>query len=210
MIRIIIADDHAIVRKGLIQLIQENVPQASIDEVNSAEMLINKVLKNDYHLIISDLSMPGRTGLDALNEIKAQKPHMPFLLLSIHPEEQYAIRALKAGASGYLTKDAAPNELALAINQVLAGKRYISQKIAEKLVTLLDHEVSSKPLHETLSNREFEVFKHLAKGKSVSEIAEQYFLSANTISTYKARILEKMNFKSNADITRYALENNLI
>jgi two-component system invasion response regulator UvrY len=209
MKRILIADDHTVVRRGLKQILLEAFPFAEIEEVADAEELFKKILKHKWDVVISDISMPGRSGLEVLQQIKLDQPKLPVLILSVHPEDQYALRVLKAGASGYLNKDSAPEELVKAVNQVLLGKKYITATIAEKLASNLDQD-SAKQLHELLSDREFEVFKLLASGKSVSLIAEQFSLNVSTISTYRARIMEKMNFKCNADLTLYAIENKLI
>lgn len=207
MLRILIADDHTVVRKGLRQILLDEFPTAEIEEVGDAEALIQKVMTAEWDVVMSDLSMPGRSGLDAMQQIKISHPHLPVLILSIHPEEQYALRALKSGASGYLSKDTAPDELVKAVQRVLLGKKYIPQGIAEKLAAFSSDIVSP---HESLSDREFEVMKLLANGKSVSEIADMLSLSATTLSTYRTRIMSKMNLKSNADLTRYAIENKLI
>jgi two-component system invasion response regulator UvrY len=209
MIRILIADDHSIVRKGLRQILLEGFPNAIIEEVPDAEEMIRKIMQGEWSVVISDLSMPGRNGLEALQQIKQINPKLPVLILSIHPEEQYALRVLKAGASGYLSKDMAPDELVNAVHRVMLGKKYITASIAEKLASQLDQD-SIKSLHETLSDREFSVLKMLATGKSVSEIAETLFLSVTTVSTYRSRILAKMNLKSNADLTLYSIEHKLI
>ncbi len=209
MIRILIADDHSVVRKGLRQILLEGFPNAIIEEVPDAEEMIRKIMQNEWSVVISDLSMPGRSGLEALQQIKQINSKLPVLILSIHPEEQYALRVLKAGASGYLSKDMAPDELVNAVHRVMLGKKYITASIAEKLASQLDHD-SIKSLHETLSDREFSVLKMLATGKSVSEIAESLFLSVTTVSTYRSRILAKMNLKSNADLTLYSIEHKLI
>lgn len=209
MIRILIADDHTIVRRGLKQILLEEFPFAFIEEVGDAEELIKKVMNEEWSVVISDLSMPGRSGLESLQQIKQYHPKLPVLILSIHPEEHYAIRVLKAGASGYLNKDLAPEELVKAVNCVLAGKRYITSSIAEKLASSLDFN-SEKVPHEFLSDREFEVLKLIAAGKSVSDIAEQFSLSVTTVSTYRARIMSKMNLKTNADLTLYAIEHDLL
>jgi len=209
MIRIFIADDHSIVRFGLKQVLLNEFPSAHIEEAADAETLLKKVMKHECDLVITDLSMPGRSGLDALQQIKLSYPKLPVLVLSAQPEEQVAVRVLKAGASGYLNKDAPPEELIKAVRTVLLGKRYITASIADQLLTSLDKD-TDKPLHELLSTREFEVMKRIASGKSVSDIAEQMSLSVTTISTYRARIMEKMNIKSNAQITIYAIENKLI
>ncbi len=207
--KVLIADDHAIVRKGLKQIIHEEYPQALIEEASNAEELIHKTMLDTWDVIITDLSMPGRSGLDALRQIRESFPKLPVLVLSMHPEDQYAIRVLKAGASGYINKDSAQEELIVAMNKVLNGKKYISSRVAEQMAEAIDDN-SNKAPHETLSDREFDVLKMLASGKAVSEIADMLSLSSTTISTYRARILEKMKMKSNADITRYALENQLI
>lgn len=209
MIRILVADDHIVVRRGLKMILLEGFPGAHIEEVGDAEDLIKQVMKADWDVVISDLSMPGRSGLDALIQIKPMRPNLPILILSIHPEEQYAIRVLKAGASGYLSKDMAPDELVNAVQKVMLGKKYITPSIAEKLASVFDQDQTKLP-HETLSDREFDVLKMLATGKSVSEIAETLFLSVTTVSTYRARIITKMNLKNNAELTLYAIENKLI
>ncbi len=209
MLRIIIADDHSVVRKGIRQILVEEFPDAVIEEVPDAAMLINKVIQEEWDLVISDLSMPGRSGLEALPQIKQIRPYLPVLIMSIHSEDQYAVRVLKAGASGYLSKDLAPEELINAIHKVLSGKRYITEIVAEKLATVFSKD-ESKPVHELLSDREFSVLKMLAAGQSVTNIAEKMSLSINTISTYRSRILLKMNLKNNTEITLYALEHKLI
>jgi two-component system, NarL family, invasion response regulator UvrY len=209
MYRFLIADDHTVVRKGLKQILLEAYPSAWIEEVVDAEKLFNKVMEEEWDVVISDISMPGRSGLEVLQQIRQTKPKLPILILSVHPEDQYAIRVLKAGASGYLNKDSAPEELVKAVNRVLLGKKYITSSIAERLATTLDLD-GDKMLHEYLSDREFEVLKLLASGKSVSDIAQQLSLSVTTVSTYRARIMAKMNLKTNADLTLYAVENKLL
>ena len=209
MLKILIADDHTVVRKGLRQILLDEFPTAAIEEVADAEALINKVMTAQWDVVVSDLSMPGRSGLDALQQIKLSHPNLPVLILSIHSEEQYALRALKSGASGYLSKDTAPDELVKAVQRVLLGKKYIPQGIAEKLASTFSSDTVLSP-HESLSDREFDVMKLLANGKSVSEIADILSLSVNTLSTYRTRIMAKMNLKSNSDLTKYAIENKLI
>ncbi|MDB5222839.1 MAG: response regulator transcription factor [Chitinophagaceae bacterium] len=209
MIRILIADDHAIVRKGLKQLLLEEYPSAIIGEAGDAEELIKKALTAEWDVVVCDINMPGRSGLDALKQIKQTSPKLPVLIMSMYPEEQYAIRVLKAGASGYLSKDAIHDELIKAIETVLRGKKFITFHVAEKLLEVFDTG-SNKPPHELLSDREFDVFKLLAEGKTISEIADRLSLSPTTVSTYRFRILEKMNMKTNAELTRYSLENNLL
>ncbi len=209
MLRVLIADDHTVVRRGLKQILLEGFPLAEVEEVADAEELVKKIIQSTWDLVISDLSMPGRSGLEALQQIKQIQPKLPVLILSIHPEEQYAIRVLRAGASGYLSKDMAPDELVIAVQKVLMGKKYITDTIAEKLASVLDQDASKAP-HEILSDREFSVLKLLASGKSVSEIADSMFLSVTTVSTYRTRIMTKMNMKNNADLTLYAIENKLL
>ncbi len=207
--KVIIADDHSIVRKGLKQILLEEYPFATVGEASNAEELIKLAMSDTWDVVITDLSMPGRSGLDALRQIREAFPKLPVLVLSMHPEDQYAIRVLKAGASGYLNKDTAQDELIQAMRKVLIGKKYISAKVAEQMADVLEGN-SDAALHESLSDREFDVLKMLAAGKSVSEIAASLSLSSTTVSTYRSRILEKMKMKSNADLTRYALENKLI
>ena len=209
MIRILVADDHTVVRRGLRQILLEGFPGALVEEVGDAEDLIKNVVKSEWDVVISDLSMPGRSGLDALQQIKQLHPNLPVLILSIHPEDQYALRVLKAGASGYLSKDMAPDELVNAVKKVMLGKKYITASVAEKLAATLDQD-HNKPLHEYLSDREFNVLKMLAAGRSVSEIAESLFLSVTTVSTYRSRIMAKMNLKNNAELTLYSMEHKLL
>ncbi|MEQ1553088.1 MAG: response regulator transcription factor [Ferruginibacter sp.] len=209
MIKILVADDHIVVRRGLKMILLDGFPGATIEEVGDAEDMLKEVIKSEWDVVISDLSMPGRSGLDVLPQIKQLRPNMPVLILSIHSEEQYALRVLKAGASGYLSKDLAPDELVAAVQKVMLGKKYITASIAEKLAAGIDDDVT-KTLHSTLSDREFDVLKMLATGKTVSEIGEALFLSVTTISTYRSRILSKLNIKNNAELTLYAIENKLM
>lgn len=209
MIRILIADDHTVVRKGLRQILAEEFTDAEIEDVPDAEELLKKLLRGKWDVVISDLSMPGKSGLEALQYIRQHYPGLPVLILSIHPEEQYAIRVLKAGAAGYLSKDTAPEELVNAVKRVLMGKKYITVTMAEKIADAFNRGGDRKP-HEILSDREFDVFKMIAAGKAVSEIADVLSLSVTTVSTYRARIMAKMNMKSNANLTLYAIENNLL
>lgn len=208
MIRILIADDHAIVRRGLRQLLLEQYPTAIIGETGDAEDLIAKVLEQQWDVVICDMSMPGRSGLDALQQIKEVTPKLPVLIMSMYPEDQYALRVLKAGAYGYLGKETIHDDLIKAIETVRMGRKFITSSIAEKLVNALDTDSDRLP-HEDLSDREFHVFKMLAAGKSISDIASKLSLSTTTVSTYRSRILTKMHMRSNAELTRYALENNL-
>ena len=208
MMRILIADDHSVVRAGLKQILLEAFKTAEIQEVTDAEELVKEALKGKWDVVITDLSMPGRSGLDALHQIKQQEPRLPVLILSIHPEEQYAIRVLKAGAAGYLSKDMASEELVSAVHRVLLGKKYISPSVAEKLAATLDLDDDKLP-HEYLSDREFDVLKLIASGKSITEIATLLSLSPTTISTYRTRILSKLNMRNNADLILYSLEHKL-
>ena len=208
--KILIADDHAIVRKGLKQLLLEEYPSAKIEEVADGESLIAKVINEKWGVVICDLDMPGRSGLDIMRQIKEIAPKLPVLIVSIYPEDQYAVRVLKAGAAGYVSKDAATEELAEAVRRVLQGRKYISPSMAEIIAEDMGGPNSDKAPHEFLSDREFEVFKLIASGKSVSEIAEKLSLSSATVSTHRARILIKMNMKTNPELTRYALDNKLI
>lgn len=210
MLRILIADDHTIVQAGLRQILLDEFPGAHVEVVSDAGSLLKKVFNDSWSVIISDLSMPGQSGLDALAQIRQHYPKLPVLILSIHPEEQYALRVLKAGASGYLNKSLAAEELVTAVNRVLQGRKYITAAVAERLADKLDSSAANGPAHEGLSDREYNVFKLIASGKPVSEIAEMLSLGVTTVSTYRARILEKMNLKTNAELTRYAIENQLI
>lgn len=205
---IIVADDHAIVRRGIKQIILDEFPFAEIKEVSDGEELVREVLFNKYDIVIADISMPGRSGLEAVAQIKEHCPQLPVLILSMYPEEQYAVRALKAGASGYLKKDMAPEELVKAMYTVIKGKKYITASVAEKLASLLDRDGEKLP-HELLSDRELEVFKQVAKGRSIIEISNKLSVSPSTISTYRTRILSKMGLESNADLTQYMIQNGL-
>ena len=209
MIRILIADDHAIVREGLKQIVAETSDMLVADEAGSGQEVIDKVGRNDYDVIVLDISMPGGNGVDVLKQIKSQRHKTSILILSMHSEEQYAVRVLKAGASGYLTKESAPNELIAAIRKVSGGGKYISASLAEKLAFNLEIN-SEQPRHENLSDREFQVMCMIASGKTVTDIAEELCLSVKTISTYRARVLEKMRMKNNSELTKYALQNQLV
>lgn len=207
MIKILIADDHSIVRKGLTQIV-EDVPDMLVSgEAASGQEILQKIRKYDYDVVVLDISLPGMTGLDVLKQIKVKKSNLSVLMLSIHPEEQYAVRALKAGASGYLTKDRAPDELIAAIRKAYDGSKYVSSSLAEKLA--LDLETGRLP-HEGLSDREFQVMCMIAKGKAIKDIGEELYLSPKTVSTYRSRLLVKMKIKNNEELTRYALNNRLI
>ncbi len=209
MLRILIADDHEIVRKGLGKVITEALQPIKIDEASNGQEAVGKVLKSEYDLAVLDLKMPGKSGLDVLKEIKQHWPKLPVLILSMHPEEQFAIRAIRAGASGYLTKECAGDELVLAIRKALKGERYISGSLAQILAGELDSD-SDKPLHEVLSDREYQVMLMVASGKPVGAIAKELCLSVKTISSYRTNILLKTRMKNNAEITHYAIQNKLV
>lgn len=209
MLNILIADDHAVVRKGLKQILLEEYPSARIGEAADAETLVAQVINETWDIVICDMNMPGRSGLDALSQLKQVAPNIPVLIMSMYPEDQYALRVLKAGAAGYLGKDSIHDEIIRAVQTVLLGKKFITPSVAEKLANAYRDDTGQQP-HELLSDREFDVFKLLAAGKSVSEIATQLSLSSTTVSTYRARIIEKMNLRSNAALTRYAIEKKII
>lgn len=209
MLSILLADDHEVVRKGLIQILAGSIPGISVDEAEDGRKALGMALGKRYSLVLLDISMPGRGGLEVLKEIRSRCSGVPVLVLSMHPEEDYALRAIRAGASGYVTKDTASEELVHAVRKVLGGGRYMSASLAEKLVFETDGD-AGRPTHERLSDREFQVMRMIASGKTVTEIAEELSLSAKTISTYRARILEKMRARNNAELTRYAFENRLV
>ena len=209
MLKILIADDHAIVRQGLKQIVTETRDMIVAGEASNGQELLDKIKENDYDVVVLDITMPGRNGIDVLKQLRSERPELPILMLSIHPEEQYALRALKAGASGYLTKESAPDELVVAIRKVSQGGKYISSSLAEKLAFELEAGHKQAP-HETLSDREYQVMCMIASGKTVMEIAQEIMLSEKTISTYRSRILEKMNMKNNAELTYYAIKNQLV
>jgi two-component system invasion response regulator UvrY len=207
---ILIADDHAIVRKGIRQLLLEEYPLATIEETGDGNSLVAKASAEKWDVVICDLDLPGRSGLDAMLQIKEIAPKLPVLIMSIYPEEQYAKRLLKAGAAGYVSKDAATEELAKAVRMVLQGRKYVSPAVAELIAEDMGQGKADKTPHEALSNREFEIFKMIASGRSVSEIADKLSLSSTTVSTHRARILAKMCMKTNSELIRYALDNKLI
>ena len=209
MIKILIADDHAIVREGLKQIVADTSDMIVTAEASDGHEVLALLSKNNYDVVVLDMAMPGLTGLDILKQIKRETPKLPVLILSVHPEEQYAVRSLKAGASGYLTKESAPDELITAIRKVSMGGKYIPSSLAEKLAFELEVD-AEKPPHKTLSDREFQVMCMIAKGRTIKNIAEELFLSPKTVSTYRSRILEKMKMKSNEELTHYAINNHLI
>lgn len=208
-INILIADDHPIVREGFKQVLSETTDMVVAGEASNGQEVLNLIRKNKYDVVLLDISMPGRSGLEILKELRSEHPKLPILIVSIYPEEQYAVRAFRAGASGYLTKASAPHELIEAIRKVSKGGRYVSSSLAEELTYYLDVDATRAP-HETLSDREYQVMLLIASGKTVSGIAEELCLSVKTISTYRTHILKKMNLKNNAEITLYAVQNKLI
>ena len=209
MIKILVADDHAIVRKGLKQIVADTPDIIVAGEAADGQDVLEQVREKECDLILLDISMPGRGGIDTLKQLKIEKPGLPVLMLSMFPEEQYAIRALKAGASGYLTKESAPEELIQAIRKVSRGGRYISESLSESLASHVTADFE-KPIQETLSDREYQVMLMIASGKTVTEIADELSLSVKTISTNRVRALRKMGMKNNAEITHYAMKHGLV
>ena len=209
MLRILVADDHEVVRKGLVKVLAETLQPIKIDEAGNGQEAMSKVWKSEYDLVVLDIKMPGKSGLDVLKEIKQHKPKLPVVILSMLPEEQFAIRAIRAGASGYLTKECAGDELVHAIRKALNGERYISGSLAQILAGELDTD-QEKPPHEILSDREYQVMVMIASGKPVGAIAKELCLSVKTISSYRTNILLKTRMKNNAEITHYAIQNNLV
>ncbi|MBN1840740.1 MAG: response regulator transcription factor [Deltaproteobacteria bacterium] len=209
MIKILIADDHAIVRQGLKQIFEGNPDMVMADEASNGQEVLDKVWKNDYDMVLLDISMPGTRGLDILKQLRTQRPGLPVLILTMHSEEQYAVRALRAGASGYLTKESLPDELITAVRKVSRGGRYVSASLAEKLAFDLERD-AEKPLHEKLSDREYEVMRMIASGKTLKEIAEELCLSIKTISTHRSRILKKMKMRNNAELMHYVIKHGLV
>jgi DNA-binding NarL/FixJ family response regulator len=208
MIRVLIVDDHAIVRRGLRELLSDQFPAAKFGEAADAAQALERLQERDWDVVLLDITLPGKSGLDLLKELKSARPKLPVLVLSAHPEDQFAIRALKAGAEGYLTKETAPEELVNATRKVLAGGRYVSPALGEKLAFRVSKDVTGAP-HERLSDREYQVMCHIAAGKSLREIAVELSLSPKTVSTYRTRILEKLGVKNSAAIVRYAMRNGL-
>lgn len=206
MMKFLIADDHAIVRKGLAHLLRKEFPTAENTEVTNSAEVFQQLSKQIWDLILLDISMPGKNGIEVLKQIRANGIKAPILMISMHSDEPYGLRALKAGASGFLYKENATEELLAAIHKVLSGKKYISASVAEKLAEYL----GTKQGHELLSDREMQVLQHIASGKTTSETAREISLSVNTIRTYRTRILERLDLKNSAELTKYALNNNLI
>jgi len=209
MMKILIADDHPIVRRGLKQILAEEPDLAVAGEARSSQEVMELVRKQDWNAVILDITMPGRGGLETLREIRKERPKLPVLILSMHSEDQYGVRALKAGAAGYMTKESAPEKLVQALRKIMKGDKYISPTLAEKLVLDLERGTPNS-LHETLSDREHQVMSMIASGKTVSEIGKDLFLSVKTISTYRSRVLKKMKMKNNAELTHYAIRNRLV
>jgi len=207
--KILIIDDHAMVRKGLRHCLADEFHRAEFGEARNAQEALARVWKDKWDVVVLDITLPGRGGLEVLGELKKARPKLPVLVLSMHPEDQFAVRVLKAGASGYMTKESAAEELVGAVKKVLAGGRYVSPSLAEKMAAAMTLDFR-KPPHERLSNREFQVLRLIASGLRVSDIARELCLSVHTISTHRARLLEKMGLATNASLTRYALENHLV
>jgi len=209
MINVVIADDHAIVRRGLRQVLSEESDLKVAGEAEDGPALLKLLDKVQCDVLVLDINMPGRGGLDILKEIKQSHPRLPVLILSVHPEDQYAVRTLRAGAAGYMTKESAPEELVRAIRKLRRGGKYVSASLAERLVMQLDIDYD-KPLHARLSDREFQILRLIASGRTLSEIADQLSLSPKTVSTYRARVLEKMGMENNAQLTHYVIEQGLV
>lgn len=209
MIKILIADDHAIVRQGLRQTVAEEPDMTVAGEAQNAQETLKLVREQEWDVIVLDITMPGRSGLDLLIELKRERPNLPILILSMHSEEQFAVRALKARASGYITKQSAPKELVKAIRKVHRGGKYVSPALAESLAFELGDD-AKKVAHEKLSEREYQILRMIAAGQTPKEIAAELNLSEKTIATYRMRVLEKMNMKRNAELIRYAVENRLV
>ena len=206
---ILIADDHGVVRRGLKDILSDALPGTLFSEASSGDEVLSHLEKTRTALLVLDISMPGRSGMDVLRDVKHTYPRLPVIILSCHPEDQYAVRCLRAGASAYINKESAPEELAIATRKILGGGRYISSTLAEKLIDILD-EPDDKPLHESLSDSEHEVMRMIADGIPLTDIGEALHVSVKTVSSYRARIMEKMHMKSNAELTRYAMTQGLM
>ncbi len=209
MIRVLLVDDHAILRRGLRALLSDEFHDAAFGEASNAEQALEQLGKKVWDVALLDIALPGKGGLDLLKEVKSARPRLPVLVLSAHPEDQFAVRALKAGAEGYMTKESAPEELVKAIHKILAGGKYVSPTLAEKLALGVKNDFTVTP-HETLSNREYDVMCRIAAGKTVTEIAGELSLSVKTISTHRTRILRKLGVRNNAEIAKYAIQNQLV
>lgn len=206
---ILITDDHAVVRRGLREILADSLEAATFSEAGNADEALRLLARQAASILVLDINMPGRSGLDLLKDVKRLYPRLPVIVLSVQSEDQYALRCLKAGAAAYINKDSAPEELAQAARKVLGGGRYVGAGLAEKLVTILDNS-DGKARHEMLSDRELEVMLMIASGVSLTEIGARLHVSAKTVSTYRARLLDKMQIRSNAELTRYAVAHNLI
>jgi DNA-binding NarL/FixJ family response regulator len=209
MIRVLIADDHTVVRHGLKQILSSDAQLQVVGEAVNGDEVLRMVDALRIDALVLDITMPGKNGLDVLKELRRKHPQLPVLVLSMHPEDQFAIRILRAGASGYVTKESAPEELIGALRKVCKGTKYVSPQLAEKLAVFIEDDKRG-PLHEQLSDREYQVMSMLALGKTVSEIADELSLSVKTVSTYRTRVLEKMKMTTNAELVRYALQNQLV
>ena len=211
MINILLADDHPYLRRGLTQILTDEFSEAVIGEASNVHELVEQVQQRRWDVVVLDLTMPGRGGLEGLHELKRLFPNLPVLVLSMHPEDQFAVRVLRAGGAGYLTKESAPQELVQAIKAISRGGKYITPKTAELLASHIhQHDDHERPLHSFLSDREDQVFRLIAGGSTITEISDQLSLSIKTISTYRTRILEKLNLKTNADLARYAVQHHLV
>ncbi len=208
-IRILVADDHAIVREGLKQILLGVEDMHVGGEACTGKEALTKIRESDWDVVLLDISMPDKNGIDTLKQIRQERPGLPVLILSMFPEDQYAVSLLRAGAAGYMTKESAPSQLVNAIRKVAQGKKFISGTLAETLALELGGDID-KPMHESLSEREFQIFRKLAVGQTASKIAEELFISVKTVSTYRARILQKMKMKTNADLTYYAIKSGLV
>lgn len=209
MTHILVVDDHAVVRQGVRQILSEQFQDAVLGEAASAQEMMEQMRRHNWDVVVLDVGMPGKSGLDALKDLKQAYPKLPILVLSAYPEDQLARRMLKAGAAGYLNKDSAPNELVRALRKILGGGKFVSSAVAELLAANLD-DYFEKPLHEQLSDREYQVMCLIAVGKSLKEIADDLCVGVSTINTYRARILEKMQLRNNTELTHYAIENRLV
>jgi two-component system invasion response regulator UvrY len=209
MIRVLVADDHAVVRRGVVQILDEAPDLVAAGEASTGREVLQQVQENDYDVLVLDIGMPDGSGLEVLHQLRTLRPELRVLILSMYPERQYALRALKAGAAGYLTKESAPDELVAAVHRIAQGGKYITQSLAEELTAALVGEAEQAP-EEILSDREFQVVCMLAEGKTIAAIASELALSVKTVSTYRARVLEKLNLSNTAEIIRYAFEHKLV
>ena len=209
MIRVLVADDHAVVRRGLRQILSETSDIHVQAEASTAAEVLELVRTQRFDVVVLDVNLRAGNGIELIGDVRKERPNLPVLILTVYPEEQYAVRAIKAGAAGFLTKESAPEKLIEAVRKVSAGGRWVSAELAETLASMLAGERSGPP-HELLSDREFEVFRMLASGKTVSQLAQELSLSVKTVSTHRTRILRKMNMKTNAELTHYAMKNRLV